>query len=130
VQEALFTLIGSETVVFTRPFFGWRVALLLMVVGVMALFAAWGQLPLLLTQAQARSTVATLVTQIFVVPNPATSTLTLSVLAHEKPFTFMACAWASPKKAVNASIAMAATAAHLARSKDMASPPQKGSPDG
>jgi protein-disulfide isomerase len=59
-----------------------------MVVGVVALFAAWGQLPLLLTQAQDRSTVAELVTQTSVLPNPLTSTLTLNgVLPHEKSAT-------------------------------------------
>jgi hypothetical protein len=59
-----------------------------MVNGVVALFAAWGQLPLLLTQAQDRSTVAELVTQTSVLPNPLTSTLTLNgVLPHEKSLT-------------------------------------------
>jgi hypothetical protein len=89
------------TVVCTRPFFGSRVALLLKVVGVVALFAAWGQLPLLLTQAQDRSTVAVLVTQTSVLPNPLTSTLTLNgVVPHEKSATFVApCAEALPGRA-------------------------------
>ena len=69
----------------TRPFFGSRVTLLLKVVGKVALFAAWGQLPLLFTQAQDRLTVAVLVTQTSTVPNPFTSTLTLNgVVPHEK----------------------------------------------
>jgi hypothetical protein len=64
--------------------------------------------------------VAELVTQTSVLPNPLTSTLTLNgVVPHEKSLTLKA-ARASPKKAVNASTAAAATAARLARSRDMA----------
>jgi len=88
------------TVVCTRPFFGSRVALLLKVVAKVALFAAWGQLPLLFTQAQDRLTVAVLVTQTSTVPNPLTSTLTLNgVGPHEKSATFTACPKALPGSA-------------------------------
>src|SRR5262249_18343446 len=89
------------TVVCTRPFFGSTVALLVKVVGVVALFAAWGQLPLLLTQAQERLTVAVLVTQTYVLPNPLTSTFTLNgVVPHEKYGTFPAtCGNALPGRA-------------------------------
>ena len=91
VQEASFTLIGRLTVVCTRPFFGSIVASFLTVSAAVALFAAWGQLPLLLTQAQDKSTLAKLVTQTSVVPNPLTSTLTLNgVVPHEKSLTLSA----------------------------------------
>src|SRR5215467_14757219 len=95
-----------------------------MVVGVVALFAAWGQLPLWLTQAHDRSTVAELVTQTSVLPNPLTSTLTLNGVApHEKSLTLKPARASPNPKAVNASTAAAATAARLARSRGMASPP-------
>src|ERR1700746_98463 len=59
-----------------------------MVVGVVGLFGAWGEMPLLFTQAQDRSTVAELVTQTSVLPSPLTSTLTLNgVVPHEKSLT-------------------------------------------
>jgi hypothetical protein len=100
VQEASDTLIGSETVVNTRPFFGWRVWPLLMVVGMVCFAVSLGQLPPPPTQAQLRSTVAELVTQMFVLPNPLTSTLTLNgVDPHEKSKTLMACAQALPVRA-------------------------------
>src|SRR5262245_19445770 len=104
-------LIGTLTVVFTRPFFGWRVELLLKVVGKVALFAAWGQLPLWLTQAQDRLTVAVLVTQTSMVPNPFTSTLTLNgVGPHEKSATFTACPKALPGSAKPISATLAESA--------------------
>lgn len=113
VQESSFRLIGRLTVVFTRPFFGWRVTLLLKVVGAVALFAAWGQLPLLFTQAQDRLTVAVLVTQTSMVPNPFTSTLTLNgVVPHEKSATFTDCPKALPGSA-KPPIASATVAATL-----------------
>jgi hypothetical protein len=87
-----------------------------MVVGVVALFAAWGQLPLLLTQAQDRSTVAELVTQTSVLPNPLTSTLTLNgVLPHEKSATLKP-AEALPGRA-NRAAANAAPPNHAALEK-------------
>jgi hypothetical protein len=89
----------------------------LKVVAKVALFADWGQLPLLLTQAQDRLTVAVLVTQTSVPPSPLTSTLTLNgVVPHEKSATFAApCAKALPGSAKPpiASATVAATAAHL-----------------
>jgi hypothetical protein len=102
VQAASVKVIGSVTVVTTRPFFGSKLWLLLAVVGMVCFLASVGQLPPPPTQAQARSTVALPVTQKFVPPNPLTSTLTLNGLLHEKSKTFTACAQALPGRATPA----------------------------
>jgi hypothetical protein len=117
---------GAETVAIARPFFDCTSVDEVEVVAIVFFFASLVQFPPPPAQAQFRSLSTAARTQMSVCPSPLTSTSTPNVVAvHENLLTLKACAWAFPKKAVKLSTAAAATAAHLARSIDMASPPQK-----